>query len=137
MKAWLILAVLAVTQVWAQELPEAPNVEVQEKFEVAPYVEGQEKSHKIIPYKDLIPEKEDLTLVAEVRGTEVVEAVEEKIQNSGIFPEDHEFFRRVAFVETADGSDFSTYREGYHGGIWQVRILYVLIMLIITEHPDL
>ena len=53
-------------------------------------------------------------------GAEVVEATVEKIQESGIFTNDNKFLRRIAYVESKDGTDSNTYREGYHGGIWQV-----------------
>ena len=35
-------------------------------------------------------------------------------------PDDKELLRRIALVETWDGTDKDTYRDNYHGGIWQV-----------------
>ena len=35
-------------------------------------------------------------------------------------PDDKELLRRIALVETWDGTDNDTYRDNYHGGIWQV-----------------
>ena len=63
----------------------------------------------------------DLTVVAERRGQTVVEAVVSRIQQSGIFSDDHLLLRRIAYVETNDGNDPKTYQSGYHGGIWQVN----------------
>ena len=66
------------------------------------------------------PAKQDLTLTPEAKGREVVEAAVKKIQESGIFPDDNGFLRRIAYVESRDGEHPDTFREGYHGGIWQV-----------------
>ena len=61
----------------------------------------------------------DRTLVPEASGADVVRATVNKIQD--VFgTDDHQFLRRIAFVESKDGTDSSTYRSGYHGGIWQV-----------------
>ena len=65
-------------------------------------------------------DERDQTLMARSSGAEVVEATVEKIQKSGIFPNDKKFLRRTAYVESKDGTDSNTYRQGYHGGIWQV-----------------
>lgn len=62
----------------------------------------------------------DLTLQAGTTGAAVVEAVTDRLEASCVFPEDKMFLRRIAYVETFDGVDSDTYREGYHGGIWQV-----------------
>ncbi|KAK7094795.1 uncharacterized protein [Littorina saxatilis] len=62
----------------------------------------------------------DLTLEAGARGTEVVEAVVEKIRSSCVFPEDRQFLRRVAHVVSNDGTDTDTYGPHFHGGIWKV-----------------
>ena len=37
-----------------------------------------------------------------------------------MFGDDRQFLRRIAFVESTDGTDSDTFRQGYHGGIWQV-----------------
>ena len=63
---------------------------------------------------------QDQTLVARSSGAEVVETTVRKIQKSGVFPNDHRFLRRIAYVESKDGEASGTYRAGYHGGIWQV-----------------
>ena len=55
-------------------------------------------------------------------GPTVVEAVLDVIKNSGIFPPDHGFMRRIAYVETRDGTNISenTYENMIHNkiGIW-------------------
>ena len=62
----------------------------------------------------------DQTLTPEASGKAVVKAVVSRIRQSGIFPDDRSLLRRIAFVESKDGTDQQTYRAGYHGGIWQV-----------------
>ena len=42
------------------------------------------------------------------------------IQQSGSFADDNELLRRIAFVETRDGTTEDTYREGFDGGVWAV-----------------
>ena len=55
-------------------------------------------------------------------GPTVVEAVLDVIKNSDIFPLDHGFMRRIAYVETRDGTNLSniTYKNEDHNkiGIW-------------------
>ena len=55
-------------------------------------------------------------------GSTVVEAVLDVIKNSGIFPPDHGFMRRIAYVETRDGTNITeiTYENMIHNkiGIW-------------------
>ena len=63
---------------------------------------------------------QDLTVQAGANGSSVVTACVSRIQQSGIFTSDNEFLRRIAYVETNDGSDADTYRDGYDGGIWAV-----------------
>ena len=63
---------------------------------------------------------QDLTLQEETSGSDVVHAAVTRIQESGIFESDNELLRRIAFVESEDGTNSTTYREGYHGGIWAV-----------------
>ena len=43
------------------------------------------------------------------------------IHQSGVFGDDNELLRRIAYTETRDGTLSSTYRSGYHGGIWAVN----------------
>ena len=37
-----------------------------------------------------------------------------------IFPDDKQFVRRMAYVETNDGQVADTYPDDYNGGIWKV-----------------
>ncbi len=62
----------------------------------------------------------DLTLRPEASGTNVVLASLQLIEREEIFRPDNRLARRIAYVETRDGLDDDTYREGYDGGIWQV-----------------
>ena len=54
-------------------------------------------------------------------GTAVVLLSIAHIQQAAIFPDDNEMLRRIAYVETRDGSDPGTYSEGNYGGIWAVN----------------
>ena len=56
------------------------------------------------------------------KGNSVVTQVVNTINSLGIFPNDHKFLCRVAWVESKYGEARGTYRPGYHGGIWQVKI---------------
>ena len=49
-----------------------------------------------------------------------MQTVVKKIDDSNIFPTDNKFLRRIAYVESKDGTHPNTYRPCYHGGIWQV-----------------
>ena len=62
----------------------------------------------------------DLTLVPEANGTAVVQACISKLTTANIFSSDNLILRRIAFVETRDGTNPNTYRENFHGGIWQL-----------------
>ena len=47
--------------------------------------------------------------------------------------------RRLAYVESRDGLDTDTYREDYHGGIWQVcdtQIIQTLICHLPLTYPQ-
>jgi len=65
----------------------------------------------------------DRTVEPGEAGAEVVEAVVDLVEGSCIFADDARFLRRLAYVESADGTDDKTYAADYHGGIWQVRDL--------------
>ena len=46
------------------------------------------------------------------------------------------FLRRVAYVETKFGMDEDTFRDGYHGGIWQVGAstnAFCLLQIVCTK----
>lgn len=54
-------------------------------------------------------------------GAGVVDAVVNLIYHSCIFPEDYLFLRRLAYVETRDGTIPYTYDPNYYyAGIWRV-----------------
>nr|KAG5700433.1 hypothetical protein BaRGS_010346 [Batillaria attramentaria] len=61
-----------------------------------------------------------MTLTPGTSGAAVVDAVVDKIHSRCIFNNDRLFLRRLAYVESYDGTDPKTYRQGYDGGIWQV-----------------
>jgi len=79
----------------------------------------------------------DATLVAETSGSQVVDACVGKIKSSRIFPQDYSFLRRIAYVESKDGTDQNTYRSAYHGGIWQVDKIGFESTQDTTSHPAL
>lgn len=84
----------------------------------------------------------DYTILEKARGSEVVCAAIPEIESrsrdvdiplydSGTFdsnsilssvtsPNYAQFLRRVAYVETLDGTEDHTFRHGYYGGIWQI-----------------
>ncbi|KAK3599230.1 hypothetical protein CHS0354_012838 [Potamilus streckersoni] len=62
----------------------------------------------------------DETRMPGANGAEVVEAVGGIIQKYCIFPDKNLYLRRLAYLLTRDGTDPTTYRSGYNGGIWQV-----------------
>lgn len=63
----------------------------------------------------------DLTLVSETSGTSVVLASVRLVAISGIFGDDYQMLRRIAHVETADGTNQTTYRPTFNGGIWALN----------------
>lgn len=80
---------------------------------------------------------EDLTREANTAGSSVVEAAVGLIQGSSIFQSDNRFLRRLAYVESKDGIDPSTYRGGYYGGIWQVDEVAFQATKDVTTHRAL
>ena len=85
----------------------------------------------------LVEAQQDSTRIPESNGSAVVQATVALIQNSGIFPDDHQLLRRIAWVESKDGTDNGTYREGYHGGIWQVDNIGFRDTQNTESHPGL
>lgn len=67
-----------------------------------------------------IPPGVDRTILYEEAGFDVVVATIEQLRQLGVFPNNNRLLRRIAYAETRDGVDFTTYRRGYDGGIWQV-----------------
>ncbi len=51
-------------------------------------------------------------------GTDITIATIEFLQQ--VFPDDNRLFRRIAYVESRDGTASDTFRANYFGGIWQV-----------------
>ena len=74
----------------------------------------------LISTDSVLSQSVDLTLVPEANGTAVVQACISKLTTSNIFSNDNQMLRRIAFVETRDGNNANTYRDNYHGGIWQL-----------------
>ena len=79
----------------------------------------------------------DQTIVPGTSGAAVVRAVIGKISQSRIFPNDNSLLRRIAYVESKDGTDGNTYRTGYHGGIWQVDQIAFQDTQDTGSHPGL
>ena len=77
----------------------------------------------------------DRTLQPEASGANVVRAVVRKIE--AVFGDDNQFLRRIAFVESIDGTNPDTYRNGYHGGIWQVDEVGFRDTQDVASHPGL
>ena len=63
---------------------------------------------------------DDIILQEGSNGSAVVLLTIARLQQSGIFADDNELLRRIAYVETRDGTADNTYRQGYNGGIWAV-----------------
>ena len=63
---------------------------------------------------------DDVILQEGSNGSAVVLLTIARLQQSGIFADDNELLRRIAYVETRDGTADNTYRQGYDGGIWAV-----------------
>lgn len=64
----------------------------------------------------------DRTLEERAVGVDIVQAVVDIIRENCIYPNDRVFLRRLAFVQSQDGLDVSTFRPNFYGGIWQVRV---------------
>ena len=80
---------------------------------------------------------QDLTVQAGARGSSVVTACISRIQQPGIFSNDNELLRRIAYVETSDGNDVDTYPDGYDGGIWAVNLNLFQNTQNTSLYPDL
>ena len=75
----------------------------------------------LLPYTEASCALVDLTLMEGTNGSAVVDACIAKISTSGIFSDDQQMLRRIAFVETNYGIDSHTYSNAYNdGGIWQL-----------------
>lgn len=80
---------------------------------------------------------QDLTRTPGSSGTDVVEASVALVEESGVFPTDNQFLRRLAWVESQDGQGKDTYRSGYFGGIWQVDETVLLVTQNVADYPGL
>ena len=80
---------------------------------------------------------QDLTRTPQSQGTDVVEASVALVEESAIFPNDNQFLRRLAWVESQDGTRIDTYRSGYFGGIWQVDDTVLLASQDVADYPTL
>ena len=65
-------------------------------------------------------EMDDSVLESGRNGTDVVLLSVAYVQQAAIFAEDKKLLRRIAYVETRDGSDRKAFNEGTGGGIWAV-----------------
>ena len=79
----------------------------------------------------------DMTRVPNSNGADVVEAVVNIIRESCLFADDKRFLRRLAYVESEDGMSPNTYRQGYHGGIWQVNYFSNTVKPVLSNHSKL
>lgn len=79
----------------------------------------------------------DRTVEAGAAGLHVVVASIDRLRQLSLFPNDNRLLRRIAYVETRDGVDIATYREGYHGGIWQVDEEVFLQTQDVAAAPEL
>ena len=61
-----------------------------------------------------------LTETVGANGSLAVLQAVARIQQSGVFGSDNDLLRRIAYVETRDGTLEDTFRDGYYGGIWAV-----------------
>jgi hypothetical protein len=85
--------------------------------------------------------KTDLTREPKAKGKDVVDAVINLIQESKMFPDDHQLIRRVACHESHFGNLKGTFdpKEGkpYYGGIWQIDNIGFVETQNIKSHNSL
>jgi hypothetical protein len=110
--AHLYLSYLEVT------VPSAENVTGQAQFWFDYYRSGSSMANKedfvtLVLGREPVPAIDE-TLRPGANGTNVVEAVISKLESLTLFGPDHRFMRRLAYVETRDGTDENS------GGIWGV-----------------
>ena len=80
---------------------------------------------------------EEILLREGANGSAVVLLTIARLQQTGIFADDNELLRRIAYVETRDGTVADTYRQGYDGGIWAVDQNVFLDTQNVDTHPRL
>ena len=71
----------------------------------------------------------------EDKGQSVVREVVSQLK--AIFGDDHDFMYRIACVESDFGNHPNTYRDNYHGGIWQVDKIGFADTQNVASHPRL
>ena len=76
-------------------------------------------------------------MLSHTKGKAVVSNVNNVLRESKIFPDDHGFMDRLACMESNNGLDSGTYREGYYGGIYQVDKIGFEDTQNVTSHPRL
>ena len=62
----------------------------------------------------------DLTGTVRANGSSATLQAVARIQQSGVFGSDNGLLRRIAYVETRDGTSEYTFQDGHYGGIWAV-----------------
>ena len=67
-----------------------------------------------------VASSQNLTIQDAASGSEATLLSIGSVHQSGVFGDDKEMLRRIAYTETRDGTKSNTYRLGYHGGIWAV-----------------
>ena len=102
-----------------EAIPEIFDGVAQAKYWNRHYNTSYERSQDMFT-KDLENQEVLLTTQPNACGQGIVKATIDKINESGAFPDDKGFLRSIAHVESNDGMNADTYRDGFHGGIWQV-----------------
>ena len=80
---------------------------------------------------DILPE----ALQPRTSGQDIVMNVNENIRK--VFSDDHMYMDRIACVESNNGLDLNTYRDGYYGGIYQVDRIGFEDTKDVASHPGL
>ena len=62
----------------------------------------------------------DLTVQDDASGADIVQAVIARLDSSDIFQSDHRLLRRIAYVESQDGTGSGAHGP-FNGGIWAVE----------------
>lgn len=76
-------------------------------------------------------------IASEGKGEDAVCQTIALIQKSGIFADDANILRRIAYTESQFGVHPNTYRSGYNGGIWQVDKIGFEDAKDVINHPGL
>ena len=68
-------------------------------------------------------------------GSKIVKDAVSKVEST--LGGTNQFLKRIAYVESKNGQDPNTYRDGYHGGIWQVDQIGFEDTQNVASHPKL